>query len=97
MRRSKAARRALPDQSLLLGRQQLLVELLARARPDARDLAAALGQHVGHRLQTVDQGLVKQARLDIIRSDLEKEMDAAVQFAVDEEIIPGINLPAVDG
>ena len=31
----------------------------------------------------LDQGLVKQARLDIIRSDLEKEMDAAVQFAVD--------------
>ena len=31
----------------------------------------------------LEQGLVKQASLDLIRSDLEKEMDAAVQFAVD--------------
>jgi pyruvate dehydrogenase E1 component alpha subunit len=31
----------------------------------------------------LQQGLAKQSRLDIIHSDLEKEMDAAVQFAVD--------------
>ena len=31
----------------------------------------------------LEQGLVKQASLDLIRSDLEKEMDAAVQFAID--------------
>jgi pyruvate dehydrogenase E1 component alpha subunit len=31
----------------------------------------------------LEQGLVKQASLDLIKSDLEKEMDAAVQFAVD--------------
>jgi acetoin:2,6-dichlorophenolindophenol oxidoreductase subunit alpha len=31
----------------------------------------------------IEQGLVKKASLDLIRMDLEKEMDAAVQFAID--------------
>jgi pyruvate dehydrogenase E1 component alpha subunit len=38
----------------------------------------------------LEQGLAKQASLDLIKSDLEKEMDAAVQFAVDAPY-PGLD------